>query len=301
MAAFVARVRTLFDALSRDDEEVTRAFLRMTRSHRALAPLAFAVGALGMLLQGVRLLITNWRLLLVQIPSAMWIWLAMYDLKAHVLHGKSFHALKGPILIPVGLVIVALTIGSFFLNAVFAFSISGPRPPRIREPWRRAQAGWHTIAAWGVGVGVPLAIATTVAPRWGHPWFALTLGIVVGVMMLCYVAVPARMIGVRSDAPRRDRLTASALSTAIGVTVCTPPYLLARLGLLMLGSRALLIPGIFLLVFGAAMQAGATGAVRAIKLSAALITGTAAPAPGDAAPTPAGAEPHALPPPRGAG
>ena len=41
----------------------------------------------------------------------------------------------------------------------------------------------------------------------------------------------------------------------------------------MLGSKALLIPGIFVLALGFTLQAGATGAVRAIKLSAKL-TGT---------------------------
>jgi hypothetical protein len=53
---------------------------------------------------------------------------------------------------------------------------------------------------------------------------------------------------------------------------CTPPYLLGRLGILMLGSSALaiLIAGIFVLALGVTLQAGATGAVRAIKMSAKL-------------------------------
>ena len=59
----------------------------------------------------------------------------------------------------------------------------------------------------------------------------------------------------------------------LGATVCTPPYILGRLGLLMLGSRALLIPGIVVFALGVTLQAGATGAVRAIKMSASL-TGT---------------------------
>jgi hypothetical protein len=272
----VARAGALLRALQSDDAAVTEAFARLTRSHRALAPLAFAVTALAMLLQGVRLLLTNWRLLLVQVPSAMWIWVATYDLKAHVLHGKSFQAIKGPILIPIGIVIVAITTGSFFLNAVFGFAIAGPHPPRVRRAFEQARGAWRRIIVWGVAVGVPLAVATLVAPRWGRPWFALTLGVVVGVMMVLYVAVPARLIGVRSGAPRRDKLTASALSSAIGVTVCTPPYLLARVGLLMLGSRPLIVPGIVLLAVGAVLQAGATGAVRAIKLSAALVSPGAA-------------------------
>src|SRR5207302_486695 len=39
---------------------------------------------------------------------------------------------------------------------------------------------------------------------------------------------------------------------------------------LMLGSKALLIPGIILLAIGATLQAGTTGAVRAIKMSTRL-------------------------------
>ena len=59
----------------------------------------------------------------------------------------------------------------------------------------------------------------------------------------------------------------------LGTTVSTPPYLIGRLGVLMLGSRVLLIPGIFVLTFGVTLQAGATGAVRAVRLSAALTAG----------------------------
>jgi hypothetical protein len=54
------------------------------------------------------------------------------------------------------------------------------------------------------------------------------------------------------------------------VTVSLPPYVLGRVGILMLGSRALLIPGIILLALGVTLQAGATGAVRAIKMSVSL-------------------------------
>ncbi len=270
--SLLSRVRALLRAIRSEDDEITEAFLRLTRSHRALAPLAFTVGAFAMLLQGLRLLLTNWRLLLIQIPPAVWIWAAMFDLKLHVLHGKSFNMIRGPILIPIGIVIVALTAGSFFLNAVFAFTVAGPRPPRIGEAFARARAHPTPILLSGVAVGLALAVATTVAPRWGPPWFALLLGLVVAVMMVCYVAVPARLTGVRTDAPRRERLTASLLSTVIGVTVCTPPYVLGRIGILMLGSNLLLVPGIVVLVLGVSLQAGATGAVRAIKLSTALMT-----------------------------
>lgn len=268
--ALEANVLRLTRAIQEDDEAVVEQIVRLSRSRRLFAPLALTVGAFAMLLDGLKLLIGNWRLTLVQVLPAVWIWLAMYDLKARVLHDKSFPELRGAVLIPLGLAIVAITIGSFFLNAVFAFAITRPGGPEIRRAREDAQRRTMPIILWGGGVGLALAVSTLVAPRWGKPWFALCLGIVVGAMMVCYVAVPSRLIGIKSGGSRRDKLTASALSTALGATVCTPPYLLGRLGILMLGSKLLLIPGIVALTLGFTLQAGATGAVRAIKMSAAL-------------------------------
>jgi hypothetical protein len=266
-------VRRLVRAIQDDDDEAIEAVLRLSRSRRVFAPLAFGVGAFAMLFNGLRLLLTNWRLTLVQILPAMWIWVATYDLKVHVLHGKSFHVLRGPVLIPIDLAIIAITAASFFLSAVFAFAIAGPPPPEVRPAVTAARAHLKPVLLSGAVVGLLLALSTTVVTRWGRPWFTLSLGIVVGLMMISYVAVPARLIGKKATYSRRDKLASSALTTALSVTVCTPPYLLARLGLLMLGSSVLRIVGFFMLTLGVALQAGATGSVRAIKMSATLIGG----------------------------
>ncbi len=273
-ASFSARVGSLVRAIEENDEaKVEEAILRLSRSRRVFAPLAFAISAFVMLFTGLRLLISNWRLTLVQILPAMWIWLAMFDLKAHALHGKSFNVLHGPVLIPIGLAIVALTVASYFLNAVFAFAISQPDRVEIRPAVTRARRHWVPILASGASTGALLAFSTTVVTRWGRPWFTLSLGIIVGVMMVSYVAVPARLIGAAKRAQsRRDKLSTSVVSGALSATVCTPPYILGRLGILMLGSSLLFIPGIFVLALGVTLQAGATGAVRAIKMSATLTT-----------------------------
>jgi len=275
-----ARIGSLVTAIQSNDEaKIEAAILRLSRRRRYFAPLAFAVSAFVLLFDGLRLIVTNWRMMLVQILPAMWIWLAMFDLKAHVLHGKSFHVLRGPILIPIGLTIITLTVASFFLNAVFAFAVAQPeRPPKVRPAFAEARHHFAPIAAWGVGVGAALAFATTVVTRWGRPWFGICLGVVVGVMMVVYVAIPSRLIGVKPTQTRREKLTTSAVGGALGATVCTPPYVLGRVGLLMLGSKALLIPGIFVFAVGVTLQASATGAVRAIKLSATLTGGRRQPA-----------------------
>jgi hypothetical protein len=270
----VERVRSLVRAIQENDEaKIEAAVLRLSRAHRAFAPLALLVSAVVLLFDGLRLVVSNWRLMLVTVLPAMWIWLAMYDLKGHLLHGRSLHVIRGPILIPICLVIIAITMASFFLNAVFAFAVAKPGRPEVRPGVLEARRHRTPILVSGGILGALLAFATMIVTRWGRPWFGIVLSIVVGLMMLCYVAVPARLIGGKPKQSRRDKLTTSAVGGAIGATVCTPPYVLGRIGLLMLGSKVLLIPGIFVFAVGITLQAGATGAVRAIKLSASLTAG----------------------------
>jgi uncharacterized membrane protein len=238
-----------------------------------------------MLFQGVKLLITNWRLTLVEILPAMWIWAAMLDLKAHVFRGEEFHVIRGPLLIPILLVIAAITAATFFLNAAFAFAISEPGKPEIRPAFAQARQHLRSILTWGFVVGLALGFATVVVTRWGKGWFALVLGIVVGVMMLAYVAVPARLAGIKSDRSRRDKLTATVVGGAIGAMVCSPPYALGRIALLMLGSHTFRVLAVLLLIIAVVLQTGATTATKAIKFSAKLVTGqdpeaTAATTPG---------------------
>jgi hypothetical protein len=287
--ASMSRLRELVNAIRDGDEAmVEAAVLRMSRSRRWLAPLALAVGALEMLFEGVKLVFSNWRLMVVQVLPAMWIWLAMLDLKAHVLHGRSFHALQGPIVIPLVALVAAITAAAFFLNAVFAFAIARPGPPEVRAGFAGARRHLPVVLGSGAAVGLLLGLSTIVVTRWGRPWFSLSLGVVIGLLMVCYVAVPSSLIGVKPNISRRDKLTASAVSGALGAAVSTPPYLLGRIGILMLGSHALLIPGIVVAAVGFALQAGATGAVKAVKLSAHLVAGGASAAdaprrlPGDA-------------------
>ena len=126
----------------------------LSRSRKLFAPLAFAVGALrSCFCTECPLLLSNWRLTLVQILPAMWIWLAMYDLKAHVLKGRSLYVIRGPVLIPVVLAIMGITIAAFFLNAVFAYAITDPPPPEVRPALRSARdrlKPWSPPApSWG--------------------------------------------------------------------------------------------------------------------------------------------------------
>ena len=253
-----------------DEARVEEEILHLSHSRRLFAPLAFMATGIVSLFDGLKLLVSNWRLTLVQVLPAMWIWLAMADWKVHALHGKSFHVLRGPILIPIVLGIAAVTAATFFLNAVFGFAVSGPQPPQVRPAFARARQHLGAILLPGLVVGLMLGLATVVVTRWGSPWFGLSLGVVVGVMMVCYVAVPARLVGVKPVRSRREKLTITAVGGAMGALVSTPPYVFGRLAILMLGSKLLLIPGIALLTFAAILQAATAGAVKAVKMSTSL-------------------------------
>ena len=266
-----ARIASLVRAIQESDEaKIEEAILRLSHTRRVFSPLAFAVSAFTLLFDGLRLLVSNWRLTLVQILPAVWVWAAMADLKVHVLHGHSFTVLRGPILVPIILVIVAITVAVFFLNAVFAFAITQPGTPEIRPAIADARRHRRPILVSGTVIGFLLALSTTVVTRWGRPWFTLSLGIVTGLMMVSYVAVPARIIGVKPKQSRRDKLSTSVVGGVLGAAVCTPPYILGRVGLLMIGTDALLIPGVVVIALGVTLQAGATSAVRAIKMSVSL-------------------------------
>ena len=267
--------RVLVHAIQEGDEAaVERAVLELSRSRRIFAPLVLAVGAFVMLFQALRLLFSNWRLTLVQILPAMWIWAAMLDLKAHAFKGKEFHTWHGGVEVVLVAAITLVTAAGFYLNAVFAFAISEPGTPNIRSGFARARR--HAAVVFGIGivVGLALGVSMIIVPRFGKPWFALSLGIVIGVMMLTYVTVPARIVGIKTSGSRRDKMAASVVGGTLGVIVCTPPYVIGRIGLLLLGSPALFALGVVLLAVGLTLRAGATGAVKAIKMSTKLAAGS---------------------------
>ncbi len=225
--------RALIEAIRENDEAaVEEAVLALSRSRRIFAPLVFAVGAFVMLFQGLRTLFFNWRLTLIQVLPAMWIWLALLDLKEHTFKGKEFQAWHGGVEVLLVLAITLVTAACFYLNAVFAFAISQPGRPTIRPAFALARRHLRVVLGVGLVVGVALGLSVIVVPHFGHPWFGLSLGIVIGVMMLTYVTVPARLVGIKPVGSRRDKMAAAAIGGALGALICSPAYVIGRIGIL---------------------------------------------------------------------
>jgi hypothetical protein len=272
--ALIGQVRALVRAISDGDEDmVEAAVLQLSSRRRIFAPLGMVVGAFAMLFEGLKLLFSNWRLTLVQLLPAMWIWAAMLDFKAHVFHGKTFHPLHGWVLLAAIVGVAIITAASFFLNAVFGLAIAKAGRPEIRPAFTDARSHTAIVVGSGVLIGLMLGVSAFYVDRWGAPWFAISMSIVIAILMVAYVAVPSRLTGLKTTYSKADKLKATAVGGAIGAVVCSPPYALGRIGILMLGSPVLLIPGIFVLTLGFALEAGATSAVKAIKMSAKLVAG----------------------------
>jgi hypothetical protein len=269
------RSRALFRAIKDGDQtEIDEAILRVSRSRRWLAPLALTVSTLALLLDGFRLIFSNWRLTVLQVLPAVWVWVAMFDLKLHVLHGKSFHEVTGWVAWAAALLVVGVTVLAFYVNAIAAFAIMAPGGPSIQEGRHSARRNRRNVMLAGASVGVILAWAAIFATRHGSPWFALSMGIAVGLLMLCYVSVPARLLGTDMKAiSPRDKVVSTAVTGVISGVAMGPAYVLSRIGILMLGSHTLFVPGIVVTAVGFSLEAGASSAVRAVKMSMRLLAG----------------------------
>ena len=280
-----ARLTGLITAIANaDPSAIENATRQLGESKKFLAPVAWAAGTMVLLVHGIKLLILNWRLSLVQLIPAAWIWLATWDLKEHLLHGSSFAHLPLLARIVLALTIVAFTIVSFWCNAVFAFAIDGPPPPRVLPAWRRARdEGRQLVLSWGLVVGGALAFATIAVPRIAGVWvFSLILSAVLAVMLISFVAVPARIIGIKTERlPPREAVGRVAAGGTLSAVAMTPGFLLARFGLILLGFQHGHIIGFIMISIGTALYAAGMSSVKAVKLTMKLTPGTPGGKPGE--------------------
>lgn len=257
--------RAVADAEPGKIESAARQF---GESRPYLAPVAWAAGTIVLLIRGVKLLVLNWRLSLIQLVPAIWIWLAMWDLKQHTLRGAPFRQVTlGGVVLVVALSIVVST-AAFWCNTVFAFAID-VLPPQIRPAIRHTNRHLAGIASFGLLVGGALAFAVAVVPRIGRVWlYVLTLGAVLGVMLISFVAVPAHIIGRKQQKlPPKQAIGRTATGWALSGVAMAPGFVLDRIGLILLGVSHLQVLGFALLSIGTALYAAGMSSVKAVKMS----------------------------------
>jgi hypothetical protein len=239
----------------------------LANSRRYLAPLAWAAGALVLAIKGIKLLVVNWRLSLIELVPAVWVWVVMWDLKQHTLRGAAFRQLTvgGAILMAVAA--IGLSIASFWCNTVFGFAIEDDRA-KVGPAIRQANRYLKQIATAGLIIGGLLANAAIGIPRVGSRWlFVLTLGAVLSVMLISFVAIPARIVGaIRQKLPLKESIGRMAAGGALSAVAMSPGFLLDRLGLILIGAGAR-ITGLILLSIGTALYAAGMSSVRVVKLT----------------------------------
>jgi hypothetical protein len=250
-----------------DESQIEAAVRTLGSKRRYLAPLGYIAGGFGLLLDGVKLLFSNWRLTLIEILPAVWIWLTFWNLKSHYIRGRDFAYIHGWLALALAIVVVAITVGSYWCNAVFAFAVAGPKPPKIRPAVAQVREHLREILGWGFVVGMAHASATIYVSRWGTNPFTLAMGAVLVVMMVTFVSIPAQFIGAQTaKLSLQDKISGAAASGAMSAVLTSPGFILNRLGLLLAGTAVLRIPGVIVYTIGIALQAAATSGAKAVKL-----------------------------------
>jgi hypothetical protein len=264
-ARLVLAARAVADA---DPTQIESTARQLGESRRYLAPLAWAAGAIVLLIRGVKLLFLNWRLSVIELVPAAWVWLVMWDLKQHALRGEAFRQITAGGMLLLVVVSIAVSIASFWCNTVFAFAISDP-PPRIAGAARRAKPYLARIVRAGIVMGVILAIGAVVVPRIDTAWqYLIAIGALYALMLISFVAVPARILGLRKRRlPPKQAIGSWTVGGALSAVAMTPGFVLDRLGLILLGIPHLHIVGFVLLSVGTALYAAGMSSVRAVKLS----------------------------------
>jgi hypothetical protein len=248
--------------------EIELAARQLGQSRRYLAPIAWAAGAIVLLIRGVKLLVLNWRLTLIELVPAVWLWLVMWDLKQHALRGEAFRQITVGGLLLAAALASAASIASFWCNTVFGFAVTMPRP-RIRAAAQQARPYRRQIIWAGIGMGLLLAVGAVVVPRIGPAWaYVLALGGLYAAMLISFVAVPARILGVKKrKLPPRQTIGGWAVGGALSAVAMTPGFVLDRLGLILLGVPGLHLVGFVILSAGTALYAAGMSSVKAVKLS----------------------------------
>jgi len=255
-------------AVALDPTQVEARLDALTRSRSWLARLGWTVATLVLLFQGLKLIVSNWRLTLVELVPAVAIGLTWWDLRAHLLGRVSLVSWHGAgLALAVAVGVVAVTVAAYWCNGVFAVAISSPGPVLLRPAYRQARTHRRYLNAWGLSVGSAHALVSTVLIGFGLLWFSLGIFAVALVMTVTFVTVPAHVVGLRTHAELREKAKGAAVGTAVGVVANVPGFALNRIGLLMVGVGILRVPGVLLFAIGVALQTAAVSSVRALKLT----------------------------------
>jgi hypothetical protein len=267
LRAAVAAVRSTDPATV----EVTVRELALRR--RWLVPLAYAAGTVAIVFDGVVLLVRNWRLTLLQLIPAAWIYVMTWNLRTHLLQGNELNPAIGPVA-AVAVLITAQV--AYWCNATFGFVMVQHGAPDIGAAFREARPHWRFIGGLALLTGGAQAAIWLLLPQASLGWFWLALLAMFVVQVYLFVAIPLWLIGVRPAGTRRERAMQSMTTGVLSGVAATPGFLLNRIGLLLVGVGPLWWIGVAILAISAVLHVTASSSVRVVKMSVRLHDGPTA-------------------------
>ena len=129
---------------------------------RWLAPLVYAAGTVAVVFDGVLVLLRNWRLTLLQLFPAVWIWVMTWNMKNHFASKPTFST-SDVIAIAVGVLLAAQV--AYWCNATFAYTMAQGATGDIRAAFREARRHWRLIGGLALLTGGAQAAIWLLMPR----------------------------------------------------------------------------------------------------------------------------------------
>jgi hypothetical protein len=251
-----------------DPEQIEATARRMGRTRRYLAPLAWIAGMLVLVVRGIALLLSNWRLLLLELVPAFWVWITMWDLHRQRLHAVP---LRDPSLEEVLAAVAAASvagIAALWCNSVFGFAIT-QQHPSIRHSIAQVRPFRRRVVAAGVLMGVVVTIGFALIPRVNPEWvYYGFLGGMYGIMLTALVVLPAWIIGIRRKRfGPIETVQRWVTGWLLGAVAMGPGFVVARTGGLLLDVRGLEWLGYVLITVGAILYAAGLSCLKAVTLS----------------------------------
>ncbi len=265
------RWATMRDAIAAvratDPERVRELAAHFGGRSRWLTPLAYGAGTIAIVFDGVLLLLHEWRLILLQIVSAAWLWAAAWNLRSHILDHKDPPITDATV---IAIAAILVTQIAYWCNATFAFTLNQDRPIRIRPAFASARAYWRQISGVALAVGALQAGTWLILPGVGMSWFWLAAAVIYAIQLYMFIALPMWLLGVRKTGTRRDRTIRSLTTGVLSGIAAIPGFLLNRIGLLLMGIGPLWWVGLVIFSISVVVHVAASSSTRVVKMSVRL-------------------------------
>jgi hypothetical protein len=248
---------------STDPAAVESALTEVGGRRRWLTPLAYAAGTVAVVFDGILLLIRHWRLTLLQLLPAAWIWAMTWNLKHHALANPD---ITTGISILIAIVVLLGAQAAYWCNATFAYTMAQGEATDFRAAFRDAGAHWRFVGGLALLTGGVQAAIWLLVPHVEPRALSIALLVMFVVQVYLFVAIPSWLLGVRKTGTRRERAIQTMTTGVLSGVASTPGFLMNRIGLLLLGTSFWIL-GVVVVSISAVLHVTASSSVRVVKMS----------------------------------